>query len=739
MRVAKHKQPKPSAIFTFDDGSSTTFVHQEPCQRLRDSFAVFDSTCVRVHLDQRNAFQVLPYLFDVFPRMVEAFGKLQLKLRDEISRRAPAADKFAIQDSESQVAAVLAALTAQTDLVGLHALAVFGDAEASRLAEVGKQLVALRTTNPKEISGKNAQRIVDLDAVKASLAALAASMTQALVKDVTETIEQIGLLTERGAALSAAQFCQEPVQPIGTSAWRELLSAAIAYNAEAYPGDTFPPRRGDARCVLCHQTLDESSSGRLARFYQVATSDIETQLGKARRTLTGCGGKLAKIDLAFFTQQSAVRRTLHELDMVLEADVVHHVEGYRRVIESVMQAAASMSDPGLALLKYDLCSARISALIDRLKLDNEALNRNDPKSLIESLAAEERLLHDRNRLADQYDEIAAAVRQLQWVAKANGCIGAFANTQRGVTNKQKALTEELVAQGFIALFIKNCEAFGLGLPVQFRFAGDAGTTDRKIEIADAGMGGVDPSEVLSEGEQTAAALADFLTEIALNGACSGVVFDDPVTSMDYVRKESIAQRLVDEATRRQVIIFTHDILFTSYLATAAANKGVGFVGRTVCRGETAPGAIDRLAFPHEHYEGAAYDWAKGHLETARHRAADSQRDALEKACGSLRTAYEDFIQKKLFHDVVRRWRENIRFTLDQVYFDEGIAARVHERMSMLSRHIDAHSHSPDFHEGPLTIDVVVGELAQFDRIKSDYGRARKEWEKTKPKAATVFS
>lgn len=53
--------------------------------------------------------------------------------------------------------------------------------------------------------------------------------------------------------------------------------------------------------------------------------------------------------------------------------------------------------------------------------------------------------------------------------------------------------------------------------------------------------------------------------------------------MDHVRKESIAQRLVDEASRRQVIIFTHDILFTNYLATAAEEKGMAFVGLTVWR------------------------------------------------------------------------------------------------------------------------------------------------------------
>ncbi|MNJ14547.1 hypothetical protein D3C77_87750 [compost metagenome] len=416
------------------------------------------------------------------------------------------------------------------------------------------------------------------------------------------------------------------------------------------------------------------------------------------------------------------------------------MEGYRLVIETLIQAVANVSSPGLSLLDYDTVSARITALVERLRQDNEKLRLSDPKALIDALLLEQQLLNDRHRLANQYDGIAAAVGDLKWVEKANQCLRGFSAIQREVTSKQKALATELVAKGFIARFMENCTALRLTLPVQFRFAGDAGNTDRKIEISNAGTTGVDPSRVLSEGEQTAAALADFLTEIELNGACSGVIFDDPVTSMDHVRKELIAQRLVDEAARRQVIVFTHDILFTNYLATAAEEKGVAFAGRTVWRDAAdVPGAIDRLAFPHEHYEGAAHDRAKKHFDEARTLTGDPQRDALEKACGSLRTAYEDFIQKKLFNNVVRRWRENITFTLNQVFFDDAIALRVHDRMATLSRYIDAHSHSEDFHEVPLTLEVVTNELAMFDSIKADYSKARKEWEKAKPKASAVFS
>jgi hypothetical protein len=639
VKLAKCKQLKPTAKLSFDDGSAVDFVHQEPCQRMRDGFAVFDSTCVRVHLDGRNAFQVMPYLFDVFPRMVAVFTDLQSKLRDHITLRTPVADKYAIQNGTSEVATALSALTAQTDLTRLKELALYGEAEAARLSAIEQQLVELRTTNPKEIVKRNEQRIADLKAVHASIRALPQAIQPSLVQGIADAASRITTLVEQGAALSAARFGGEPVQPVGTRAWLDLLSAAIAYGEEAYPGASFPTQTDGARCVLCQQTLDPASADRLSKFYQTATSDVETQLAAARRTLKSHSVALGQIGLSFFGVESAARRTVQELDAALAAEIVWHVEGFRAVVDVLSDAVATETDPALSLLAYDTVSDRVSALADRLDQDNTKLRQSDPQVLIDALLLELKMLKDRQLLACQYGAVVEAVEDLKWVVKANACLRSLSTIQRDVTSKQKALAKQLVAQGFIARFTENCTALRLTLPVQFKFAGEAGTTERKIELANAAMTGVDPSQVLSEGEQTAAALADFLTEVELNGACVGVIFDDPVTSMDHVRKEAIAHRLVTEAERRQVVVFTHDILFTNYLATAAEERGVAFAGRTVWRdGANSPGTIDRLAFPHEHYEGAAHDRAKVHYEAARALAGDPQRDALEKACGNLRTA-----------------------------------------------------------------------------------------------------
>ena len=68
------------------------------------------------------------------------------------------------------MATALAALTAQTNLARLKEQAVFSDAEATRLLAIEQQLVEPRTTDPKEVIKKNEQRIIDLNAVKVSVA-----------------------------------------------------------------------------------------------------------------------------------------------------------------------------------------------------------------------------------------------------------------------------------------------------------------------------------------------------------------------------------------------------------------------------------------------------------------------------------------------------------------------------------------------------------------------------------------
>ncbi len=50
-------------------------------------------------------------------------------------------------------------------------------------------------------------------------------------------------------------------------------------------------------------------------------------------------------------------------------------------------------------------------------------------------------------------------------------------------------------------------------------------------------------QVLSEGEQTALGLAGYFTEAHFDESKSALVLDDPVTSLDHIRRSRVADRL----------------------------------------------------------------------------------------------------------------------------------------------------------------------------------------------------
>ena len=103
--------------------------------------------------------------------------------------------------------------------------------------------------------------------------------------------------------------------------------------------------------------------------------------------------------------------------------------------------------------------------------------------------------------------------------------------------------------------------------VTLNFPGRQGQVTRRKLVAS-----YKPNQVLSEGEQKALALADFLAEVTSVPASSPVVFDDPITSMDYRRIHEVCDRIVVLAEGHQIIVFTHNIWFAAELLGKANKK-----------------------------------------------------------------------------------------------------------------------------------------------------------------------
>jgi len=169
------------------------------------------------------------------------------------------------------------------------------------------------------------------------------------------------------------------------------------------------------------------------------------------------------------------------------------------------------------------------------------------------------------------------------------------------------------------------------------------------------------TEVLSEGEQKVIALADFLAEIALKPPAP-VILDDPITSLDYRRMSEVVARIVELSQTRQIIVFTHNIWFTTELLSAfeKAPQDCGYYDVTRDGGQV--GVITKGSHPRSDTFKASRGKINDLVQTAQKLTGESQMAIVEKAYEYLRNVCEVIVELELLQGVTQRYQPNVRMT-----------------------------------------------------------------------------
>ena len=201
------------------------------------------------------------------------------------------------------------------------------------------------------------------------------------------------------------------------------------------------------------------------------------------------------------------------------------------------------------------------------------------------------------------------------------------------------------------------------LEVELREVGGAeGVLYHKLVLTRAPS--VELPRVVSEGEQRCLAIAAFFAELSTADDPSAIVFDDPVSSLDYKWREGVAQRLVLESKTRQVIVFTHDVVFLLLLKQFAEEQGVNqfdqhvrrlFKGAGVCA-EELPWVALKVTKRIGHLKKLLQDVEKLHRQG--HQSA-YEREASMIYC-YLREAWERRVEEVLFGGVFERYRPSVQ-------------------------------------------------------------------------------
>jgi hypothetical protein len=218
------------------------------------------------------------------------------------------------------------------------------------------------------------------------------------------------------------------------------------------------------------------------------------------------------------------------------------------------------------------------------------------------------------------------------------------------------------------------------------------------------------SDILSEGEQRALALAAFLTEIAVTEGNGPIVVDDPVSSLDRDRGLKVAERMASEALTRQVIVFTHDLVFFNDLCREADTLGVtpetiALFADAANAGKVDPaGVVWRGLNVNKRLARIRNDFAP--IKKSHALSPADYEVAIKNLYGRLRDTYERLVEEYIFCDVIRRGVDRIETQkLRMVHLSDTLAVKFHEGMSK------ANTYS---HDNPAAATVSVPDPTEFE-------------------------
>ena len=293
--------------------------------------------------------------------------------------------------------------------------------------------------------------------------------------------------------------------------------------------------------------------------------DSQSRLKDVRKNLDETRTSLTSVKVQTFDESQVSYRLILQYDQKVVKIVTVFLDEARARLEAIVRALESVTVTQLTALP-DSAVSEIERIISVLLLQVAELESdhtgNKAKEIAE-LGNQLLELNHRALLHQNLEEITQWLNKRRWGEKAGKAIG----TTTHISRKYDDLYKRLVSDEYINVFEGTLRDLKCPLKVSLKTRTQKGEPYKNIVLeADATSDSATArpekvEKVLSEGEKRAVALADFLTEVALDENSCGIILDDPVTSLDWEWKEVVAKRLVIEARKRQAIIFTHDLHF----------------------------------------------------------------------------------------------------------------------------------------------------------------------------------
>ncbi|MEQ9230273.1 MAG: hypothetical protein RIF46_06285 [Cyclobacteriaceae bacterium] len=707
------------AKFIFDGGSEVVFTKGEMSDSKLLRFSVFDDKSVPIYLDGSNALNFVPGELKTFDLVYECIQEIEQRfLSDKQSRKIENPSELLFQpENVSELSSFLRGLDASIPKEELIGKIQFTDQHQQELAKSESEKSTYQKNDPGTLRSNNTNKISALNTYQSRFQSYVSQVTKTRIDEVNRHVNEYNEKKQLVEQLGAKQFDKGILKTIGNEKWKALIIAAKELNdVEVGAGNDLK------HCMLCNQELHEKERSLFEAYWEFLKGSAEKEFASARNDLAE--------DLAFAKQLKQTIPTTDSQNMaiaIFESESRKFAERLKKEIQKFSRIIDDWIAKVSAVEKIDYYEISeftigpISDLISEYESSNVRLGGSftEIKRIDESV----RKLKHLKTASNNQDKIIAYHDTTTWLEKSNS----VAFQKNLYTTTRKRFFIQIITEDYTRLF--NEEATVLECPSGLKLAtrGKSGDTELQLGLD---YWSKNVSDILSEGQQKVTALADFLTEVRINKNNCGIIFDDPVTSLDHERKELIAKRLVGESKNRQVIIFTHDIVFVSMLVRNASEEALEYSSHWITsRGET-PGIIEENSSPRLSNLSSLKTKAQNSLAGYRDMSENEKENALTIACDALRSACEALIREKVFCNSVERYGDRVSIqVLEEMPLSRDLINSIVEMHGRISEIGLMHDRSDLVREN-------TNNRKDFDKAFQDFREIEKKLDKARTEAKT---
>lgn len=671
-----------------------------------DQLNVFDGKSVPIYLTRGLAFSYQPFGFEIFQILTGLLRGIHDKLTTDIEKKEykiPLLESFF--NNKTVVGQFVASINSDTKLDELDKMLVWNKKTKKDLLSKEKTKHSIQNIDEQHELLQN--RIEKLSALQDKLTEIQTEFSSKNINTYWKLIKSFGLLKKKFDSKKGLTLEDYKIPEMESEEWYKFIEAGENYINISYKRKY--PQSADY-CIYCRQKLTKTSIKLLKLLRSLFKESELSNLEKAEENIVNAINELKKTSFvnSFPYNPDEFKKILPEKAIEKSFLALSHADG---LIETIVTCLSKKSSEKIDSLNLHSLIGTIEKK-QKIVLDNiqklEELQKNLSIHTEENESAITELL-DLKELFRRKKEVKKYIIYKHWIAKANS-IASKLNTKT-ITDLGSKAWKELVSNSFKKQFEKETDSFGAP-KINLEFHGEYGSQMREKNLE--GLTKID--DFLSEGEQKAVALSDFFAELSMYGKKTPVVFDDPATSFDHERKGKIAKRIVNESQSRQVIIFTHDLMFASNLQELVLNGSsnidpdkASFHYLSASGGEV--GLVTENYYPGSVKLDAYLPKIDSKILKAQQLTGEEQAEQIKFAYEMLRKAVEKIVEERIFGGVITRWSDRIQLLNEsRATLDKNKLSLAKELHGKFSGYIEAHNQS----------DEMIGHsLPEIDNVKED--------------------